>query len=370
MVAARRTPVAPRNGGLSSFEAWELAAAAIKAVLADSRLPANAVDEVILGNALGAGGNPARLAALAAGLPDSVPAATVDTQCCAGLDAIALAASRVRAGEARVVICGGMESFSRAPIRARRPKTPAEKPEPYDQPPFTPWPDRDPEMVASAAALAAELGVPRGAQEAYAVESHRKALDRGPAAGEIVTIGDVSRDPFPRRLRPALCERLPVLAGDLATGATAATTAVEADAAAIVLVTSEDVAEQVAARRPLRILGSARRGGDPERPGLAPIAAARAVLEGAEHRAEDLVAAEVMEAFAVQAIACIEGVGLHRQTVNRGGGALARGHPIGASGAILAVRLWHDFQRESLHGVGLCAIAAAGGLGTAMLVAS
>lgn len=367
-VAARRTAVAPRNGAFKHVEAWELAAAAIRAVLADSGVPPARVDEVILGNALHGGGNPARLAALGAELPEDVPAMTIDTQCCGGLDAIAIAASRIRSGEAHAVIAGGMESFSRAPVRARRPKHPGETLQIYDQPPFTPWPECDPDMIASAAALAAELDIDRSRQEAFAVESHGKALREGPAAGEIIPVAGLSHDVFARSLTSALCARLPLLAGDPLHGVTAATTAVEADAAAVVLIVSEELAQDFGrAGRALRILDCVRRGGDPDRCGLAPIAAATSALGRCALPPRGLVAAEIMEAFAVQAIACIDGIGLESRCVNRGGGALARGHPIGASGAILAVRLWHEFQARQLDGIGLCAIAAAGGLGTAAL---
>src|SRR5262249_23666529 len=148
-------------------------------------------------------------------------------------------------------------------------------------PPFTPWPERDPDMIASAAALARTLGIARAAQEAFAVESHRKARQAADhaLAGEIVPLGDLARDAFTRELTPSLCARLPALAGDEAHAVTAATVAVEADAAAAVLVVSQEIAARFAsAVRPVRVLGGARGGGDPAMPGLAPIAAARATL--------------------------------------------------------------------------------------------
>src|SRR5690606_38544343 len=114
----------------------------IRTLLAAAGLAAEEVDEVILGNALYGGGNPARLALLAAGIPECRSALTIDSQCCAGLDAIMLAAARIRAGEAQVIVAGGVESFSRAPIRQRRPAVPGEAAVPYDRPPFTPWPER------------------------------------------------------------------------------------------------------------------------------------------------------------------------------------------------------------------------------------
>jgi acetyl-CoA C-acetyltransferase len=369
VVAARRTAVAPRDGDFARVEPDELAEAVVRALLADAGLDPGAVDEVTLGNALYAGGNPARVAALRAGLPVAVPAATLDTQCCSGLDAVMLAAAQVGAGLAEAVVAGGVESFSRAPLRLRRPKAEGEEPRAYDRPPFTPWPDRDPDMIPAAAALAAELGVTRAAQETFAIESHRKALAAGPAPGEIVPVAGLSRDAFARRLGPALCRRLPVLAGNAAHGCTAATVAVEADAAAAVLVVSEGLLRGLAPRgRPVRILACARRGGDPERPALAPVEAGRAALARAGAAAASLEAAEVMEAFAVQAMACVEGIGLDPARVNRGGGALARGHPIGASGAVLAVRLWHELQAAPEGSLGMAAIAAAGGLGSALLV--
>lgn len=224
-------------------------------------------------------------------------------------------------------------------------------------------------MLPAAAALAKEIGHTREMQERFAVESHAKAISARMPQDEIVVLEGQERDAFARKLNPQLCRRLPVLSGDEAHGSTAATVAVEADAAAAVLLVSADVIEKhhSFADRAVKILGGTVRGGDPERPGLAPIAAANLLLARHAIRARDLGPAEVMEAFAVQAMACIEGIGLDHARVNRSGGALARGHPIGASGAILAVRLWHELQGESRGTIGLAAIAAAGGLGSALL---
>jgi acetyl-CoA C-acetyltransferase len=364
IIAARRTAVVPRNGAFRRFEAHQLAAPLITALLADSGIAAGQVDEVILGNALYGGGNPARMAALAAGLPEHVSALTVDTQCCSGLDAIMLAASRIRAGEADAIIAGGVESFSRSPLRAVRPRGSDEEPRLYDRPPFTPWDDRDPDMIEAAAMLARELGITRDEQEAFAVESHRKAMEALPT-GEIVSLEGLPADAFKRRLGVAMCRRLPLIAGDADHGVTSATVAVEADAAAAVLVVSERFATSG-----LRIMGSLRVGGDPERPGLAPVEAARRLLHRLDLGAGYIAKAEIMEAFAVQAMACVRGTGLREEAVNCGGGALSRGHPIGASGAILAVRLFHELAGADNGTAGLAAIAAAGGLGSALVVTS
>ena len=364
IIAARRTAVAPRNGAYRGIEAGDLGALVIRAVCADAGLPLAQLDEAIFGNALYGGGNPARMAALAAGVPEGVPALTVDTQCCSGLDAILLAASRVRAGEAEIVVAGGIESYSRSPLRLRRPLGPGGSPVAYDRPPFAPWPERDPEPLEAAVALARLRGVSRQAQEAYAAESHRKALAHEPGT-EIVPLAGLTRDAFARRLSPALRARLPLLAGDGEHGVTSATVAVEADAAAAVLVVSEKAARRFGAAVALRLVGGQRVGVDPAQPTDAAGAAAAALL--AREGRPGIAAAEVMEAFAVQAMAAIGDAALDPACVNRGGGALSRGHPIGASGAILAVRLFHELANEAPGAHGLAAIAAVGGVGAAML---
>ena len=367
IIAGRRTAVALRNGAFAEIEPADLGAAVICCALEDANLRVDQVDEVILGNALYGGGNPARVAALAAGLPESVSAMTVDTQCCGGLDAIALAAARVRSGSADIVIAGGLESYSRAPIRQRRPKHRGEEAESYDRPPFTPWAERDPDMIDSAAALAARLKIPRTQQEEYAVESHRRTGKDTAVEGELVEFNGLARDEFTRSLSLAVCRRLKPLSGENEYGVTAATTAVEADAAAVVLVASERVRESVIGNSVL-IRGEVSRGDDPTCPALAPIAAVQDLLDRFGLSSADIARTEMMEAFAVQALACIKGIGLAPDSVNQRGGALAWGHPIGASGAILAVRLFHDLQRAAPGELGLAAIAAAGGLGSAMLL--
>ncbi|MCC2095258.1 MAG: thiolase family protein [Hyphomicrobiales bacterium] len=371
IVAARRTPVAPRHGAFAKTEIAGLAAPVLTALLNDAGVAKNAVDHVILGNALYGGGNPARVAALAAGLDCSIPAITIDSQCCAGLDAIQFGASLIASGQAEAVIAGGVESYSRSPIRVRRPREPADASEPYLRPPFTPWPDADPDMVEAAAALAAEMNIPRQLQEAFAIGSHRKAIAASQVSrdNELVSVSDLHTDAFARNLSQRICERLPVLAGNAATGLTSATVAVEADAAAAVLLVSEKrLAEIAVSSRPLCFLGGRSGGGDPVRPGLAPIGVAQALLHQHNIKAPELAAVEIMEAFAVQAMAFVDALQLRPNSINRGGGALARGHPIGASGAILAVRLFHELQTSEKGAHGLAAIAAAGGLGSALLL--
>lgn len=349
LIAARRTAVVPRGGAFARLRIEDLAAPVLQACLADARIAPDEVDEVILSNALGAGGNPARRAALAAGLPETVAGLTTDRQCAGGLDAILLAKALVDSGAADIVLAGGVESYSRRPLRfATDPD--GGPPQPYDQAPFTPWPDRDRDMAQAAEALARHLNIPRDRQDAWAAHSHSKALAADLSA-EIVPLNGVTGDAFPRALGPRLLARAPVLHGSI----TSATAAVAADAAAVCLV----VSDRIAKGRGLALLAGATLGGTPDEPGLAPVAAIRSIWQG-----EPLAQAEIMEAYAVQALAVIDGAGIDPQIVNPGGGGLARGHPIGASGAILAVRLFHGLKQ----GRGLAAIAAAGGIGTALLV--
>lgn len=349
LIAARRTAVVPRGGAFARLSIEDLAAPVLRACLADAGLMPDQVDEVILANALGAGGNPARRAALAAGLPLRVAGLSIDRQCAGGLDAILLARALVDSGAADVVLAGGVESFSRRPLRLATDPD-GGPPMPYDQAPFTPWPDRDPHMAVAAGDLAARLGISRARQEAWAMESHAKAL-KADLGAEIVALQGITCDAFARKLTLALLARAPVVAGSI----TAATAAVAADAAAACLVVSDRIAQG----RGLAILAGATVGGNPSEPGLAPLAAIARIWGG-----EPLAMAEIMEAYAVQAIAVVEGAGLDPALVNPGGGALARGHPIGASGAVLAVRLFHDLRQ----GRGLAAIASAGGIGTALLL--
>lgn len=347
ITAARRSVVAPRGGALAAYEVHQIAAPVIQACLADAGISATDVDELIVSNALGAGGNPARLCALAAGLPEQVAGLSIDRQCAGGLDAVLLAAAMVDSGQADIVVAGGVESYSRRPLRARGTRS---HPEFYDTPPFAPPPWADPDMAKAAD----RLGITRARADSWAVESHAKAMAaKTRMSGEIVEIGDTGlEDHFTRALSPRLAARATVICG----GVTHANTAVEADGAAFLVICRDD-----AAQRPMvRIAGGKTLGADTALPGLAPLAAINALGP-----VGPLAQVELMEAFAAQALAVVDGAGWHPSIVNPRGGALARGHPVGASGAILAVRLARDLSGTGARG--LATIAAAGGVGTALL---
>ncbi len=335
IVAAKRSAIVPRGGAFAGLEIEENALPVIAALL---RAVPHRVDEVVCANALGAGGNVARIIALAAGL-GHVAGLTIDRQCTGGLDAILLARALVDSGAARVVVAGGAESYSRAPQRLRGGV-------PYHQARFVPKGWDDPDMAQAADVIAREAGISRAQQDAYALDSHAKYRV---AAGEIVQIASVTRDPAAGRVTAALAARAAPIVGSI----TAANTALAADGAAFVLVVADDLAASFGGG--IKILRGANVGGDPARPGLAAIDAVAAV----DGFGADL--AEVMEAYAVQALLCSAGLA----RVNAGGGALARGHAIGASGAVLAVRLFYDLAAGQ---TGVAAIAGAGGIGAAMVV--
>lgn len=361
IIAGLRTAVVPQGGAFAALNIHDLAAPVIGDCLANAGLGPAQVNELILSNALGGGGNPARLTALAAGLPETVAGLSIDRQCVGGLDAVLLAARLVQSGAADVVIAGGAESASRRPIRLRTHPDGSE-PSAYDRPPFTPWPDRDPDMHQAADDLAQHLSISRADQDNWAIKSHAKAL-AADLTPELVSLSSapVTHDVFTRRLSAQLCARTTAINGTI----TAANAAVSADAAAFVVVVSEEIAKRTP-QKAIRILGGTTLGSDPVLPGLAPVRAIRSALSDAGLCTDQLGCTEVMEAYAVQAIACVQGADLNPETTNKGGGALARGHPIGASGAILAVRLYHEMLNSRRPG--LATIAAAGGLGTALLL--
>ncbi len=360
IIAARRSAVVPRGGKFAALEPHELAAPVLQACLRDAGLAPSEVGELILSNALGGGGNPARLAALAAGLPQRVAGLSIDRQCAGGLDAILLGHALVQSGQHHVVIAGGVESYSRRPQRART-FADGRAPEPYDQARFTPWADRDPQMAVAADDLARSLGLSREVQDAWAMRSHARARQNAAARqAEIVPLRGVAEDAFTRALSLRHCLRAPVVQGDI----TAANMAVAADAAAFVVIVSDQIGAGLR-RAGLRLLQGATLGALPEQPGLSPLPALRQVLAQQGLLPSDLHRAEIMEAFAVQTLACLQKSNLEPDIVNPCGGALAQGHPVGASGAILAVKLFHGLRPGD--GPALAAIAAAGGIGTAAL---
>ena len=379
-----RSAVAPHGGAFGALQAHEIATPVIQALLKRACISPKDVDAVVIGNALGAGGNPARLVALAAGLPDQCAAFSIDTQCCSGLDAVAMAVGLIASGQASVVIAGGAEAWSRSPIRQHRPLREGDAAVAYERPAFAPDPARDPDMLASAARYAAAQGWTRAAQDAYAVQSHERALTRQAVladeiVSEIVNVNGLTHDPYPRRISSALAARMPAIAkreeaesdgADLLDcSLSALSISAKADGAAFVLLASPEACRALGLTPTAAWIASASVGCPPETPLLAAEVAARAVLSRAGLASADTLAVvELHDAFAVQGLSFCQALSIDPLRVNRGGGGLARGHPIGASAAIALVRVLAELSLEKPSALGLTAVAGAGGLGAAAIV--
>ncbi len=369
IVGALRSPIGTAGRSLAALSAAELAAPALSAVAGHiAATGGGELSEVVLGNCTGPGGDVARVAALHAGLPESLPALTVDRQCASGLAAIVLGASLVR-GEPGIVLAGGVESASTAPWRFWPPAGDA-VPVRFERAPFAPASLGDPDMGPAADRLAREFGISREQQDAYAARSHARAfggLQAGVFEAETVPVAGVARDERPRAgLTPARLARLRPAFGPDGT-ATAGNSCGINDGAAVVAVADADTHRRLGLPG-LRVLATATAGLDPNLPGLSLVPAARRALEHAGLTLDAVDVIEFNEAFAGQVLACCQALDLDPERVCPQGGALALGHPWGASGAVLVVRLFSQLVRHRAGRYGLAAIAAGGGQGVATVV--
>lgn len=378
IVAARRSALG-RIGGLHRNRRVEdLAQPVIAAALADARLNASDVDEIVIGNA-SQGGNPARTIALTAGLPLSAAAMTVDRQCASGLDAILHAIRAVDRGEASVVVAGGVESLSTAPWRIAKPKSLYQLPhfigfEPHGAGPA----DVSPQLQA-AEALAQRHQISRAAQDAFTMKSHLRAETAREARrfqGEIVPF-KASREEM--RDESAIAATLDDIEAEMAYcppdgTLTPANTAQPHDGAAIAIVVSEDVWESLGRPPALKMLASAAQGVAPEVEAEAPIEVMGklyARLNGFDR--SGVRAVELGESSAAQAIAVMSSLGIDDGIMNAEGGAVVRGHPLAAAGAVLVVRLFSRLVRRQdkpIEACGAVALGASGGLGLAAMFRS
>jgi acetyl-CoA C-acetyltransferase len=376
VVAARRTPIGKAGGALAHLDVAALAAPVLTTLLRDAGLAAAEVDEVILGNAAGPGGNPARLALLSAGFPVAVPGVSIDRQCASGLEAIHAGARLIQAGGADVVIAGGVESVSTAPWRVERPARPGAMPRFYARARFAPAAIGDPEMGEAAEAVARHCRISRARQDAYALASHTKAVAAqraGRFAAEIVPLaaaagGSVSVDECPRadtslaalaRLPPAFVAGGTVTAGN--------SCPLNDGAAAVVLVSGRRF-RHGGYRAGLAFVDGVAAGCDPNLLGLGPVPATQKLLARTGATIAELALIEFNEAFAAQVLACLDALGIDADRVSVGGGAIALGHPFGASGAILVVRLFSELLRGWPAGtLGATMLGVGGGMGVASL---
>jgi acetyl-CoA C-acetyltransferase len=386
VLAAVRTPIGKFMGGLSSLAAPQLGAIAIHEALRRAHLPPDRVQEVLMGNVLqaGVGQAPARQAMIYAGLPPQVPAVTINKVCGSGLKAAMIGSSAIRAGEAEVVVAGGMESMSNAPylIPSARRGSRLGHAELVDHLVADGlWdPYGNMHMGETAELVAEKYGISRVEMDEFAVESHRKAVAAarsGAFHDEIVPVeikgkkGDttvVDRDEGPRedatpealaRLKPAFRAQ-----GGTVTPGNAST--INDGAAAVVLMSGGQV--RTAGARPLaRVLGYSSGGVEPRWVMMAPLEAVRNLESRCGLKAVEMDLIEINEAFAVQSCALIREMKLDPSRVNVHGGAVALGHPIGCSGARVLVTLIHALRRRGLKR-GLATLCLGGGNAVAMAV--
>ena len=338
------------------------------------------IDEVVLGAANQAGEdnrNVARMAALLAGLPDSVPGFTVNRLCASGLTAVATARALIAAGEADLVVAGGVESMTRAPWVTEKPARPWAKPGAsfdtsigwrFPNPRFDA--DTTLSMPQTAEQVAQRWNLTRAELDEFALQSHQravKAIESGHFAGEIVPVGtfDTDEGPRPDTSLERLASLRPVNGPDGLV--TAGNSSSLNDGAAAMVIASEAYVDRHGLQPQARIVASASAGVAPEIMGIGPVPATRKALDRAGWSTSDLGAVELNEAFASQALACIRDLGLDHETVNSDGGAIALGHPLGASGARILLTLLGRLERTGAHR-GLATMCVGVGQGTALLV--
>jgi acetyl-CoA C-acetyltransferase len=419
LIAAKRTPIGKLLGGLSNVPAPQLAAHAIRAALAEAHVDANEVEEVILGCVLqaGVGQAPARQAALAAGIPASVPAVTVNKVCGSGLKAVMLADQAIRLGEAKVIVAGGMESMSLAPhlVTGARsgwkfgPQTVLDHMQ-YDGLTCA----REQTAMGNLADYTAKKSsVSRQSQDEFALASHQRAvaaIAAGKFKSQIVPVAvragkagsegvgsrfrptsspseksstendsrppdvragkaeatiDQDEGPRPQATLADLAKLRPAFAADGT--ATAGNASQISDGAAALVIASEAVAEKISSPIKARIVASAASGVEPKDLFLAPVSAIEKVLAKARLTLDGIDLVELNEAFASQCLACMQPLGLAHEKVNVHGGAIALGHPIGASGARVLITLLHALADRNLTR-GLAALCLGGGNAVAIIV--
>jgi len=383
VVSACRTPITDAyRGSLAPVDVRELAALVVTDAVKRAGVPADEVDDVVLGEVLQGGGCVARYAALAAGLPDDTPGVAVNRQCASGMTAVATAASDIATGMAEVVVAGGAENMTQAPLTYRKPAFAYGMPEQFVSPSHPDRPDAPNMnmMVTVGENTAAELGIARERSDAWAYDSHRKAvaaIDAGRFADEVVPVAvtgpdgsarEVSVDEHPRRdTTPERLAALRVLSGLPDGTVTAGNSSPLNDGAAALVLMSEAAARHHGLEPLATVRSWAAAGVDPARTGLAPTVAVPRALRRAGLDLGDVDLVEINEAFASMAVGCTEVLGLDPEIVNVNGGAVALGHPVAASGARLLVTLVHELRRRG-GGIGVATLCAGGGMGAATVV--
>jgi 3-oxoadipyl-CoA thiolase len=386
LVGGVRTPVGRYGGALASVRPDDLAALVVAEAVSRAGIDPAHLDEVVLGAANQAGEdnrNVARMAVLLAGFPDDIPAYTVNRLCASGMTAITQAASAVRAGDADLIVAGGVESMTRAPwVQAKPEKAWAKPGAAFDT--SIGWRFANPRLLArdkatySMSETAEEVarldGITREDADAFALRSHQlsvAAIDAGRFDAEIVAVptaaGEVSVDESPRRdtSLEALAKLKPVVAGGSVV--TAGNASPLNDGASAIIVASAAAVENYGLTPRARIVASAAAGLAPEIMGLGPVPATQKAVAKAGLSIDDIETVELNEAFATQSLASIRRLGLDPSIVNSDGGAIALGHPLGSSGSRLVVTLLGRMERAGTTR-GLATMCIGAGQGQALIV--
>jgi acetyl-CoA C-acetyltransferase len=380
IVSAVRTAIGRQGGALASVPAHVFGAEVIKEALHRANVSADQIDDVILGNVLSGGGNIARLTALQTGLSNEIPGLTVDRQCGSGINAINLAAQAIWAGDGEIFVAGGVESMSRAPYLMDRPdKAYSPMPPNFRKSQLAPKEIGDPPMGITAENLASKYAISRQEQDDFAFESQQRtarAMEEGRFEEQIVPIhipvrkGEpiefkVDEHPRPQTTKEALSKLQPVFleGGTVTAGSSSGLN----DAASAVVIMSREKARELGVTPLAVIRAQAIAGVDPNIMGIGPVPATKKVLEKAGLSLTDMDVIELNEAFAAQVIACDRELEMDREKLNVNGGAIAHGHPLGATGAILVTKAVYELQRTGGK-YGLITACIGGGQGIATII--
>ncbi|WP_413301087.1 thiolase family protein [Bacillus sp. 1P10SD] len=359
IVSAVRTAIGRQGGALASVPAHVFGAEVIKEAVKRANITPEMIDDVIFGNVLSGGGNIARLTALQTGLSIDLPGLTVDRQCGSGLNAINLAAQAIMAGEGDVFIAGGTESMSRAPYLMDRPEKPLSPiPPRFRQSQLSPKEIGDPPMGITAENLTEKYLITREEQDEFAYQSQKRmaiAMEEGRFDEQIVPItipvkkGEphiftIDEHPRPQTTLEALSKLQPAFLKD--GSVTAGNSSGLNDAASALVIMSRDKAEELNLSPLAEIRSYAVAGVDPNFMGIGPVPAVRKVLKRSGLSLVDMDVIEVNEAFAAQVLACNRELEMDLEKVNVNGGAIAHGHPLGATGAILVTKAVYELRRS------------------------
>ncbi|MBT2661108.1 thiolase family protein [Bacillus sp. ISL-45] len=359
IVSAVRTAIGRQGGALASVPAHVFGAEVIKEAIRRANVQPEMVEDVIMGNVISGGGNLARLTALQTGLSLELPGLTIDRQCGSGINAVNLAAQAIRAGAGDIYVAGGIESMSRAPYLMDKPERPySPVPPGFRKSQLSPKEIGDPPMGITAENLVTKYSISREEQDQFALKSQQKmaaAMAEGRFDEQIVPITipvrkgppvifNKDEHPRPQTTLEALAQLKPAFLpnGSVTAGSSSGLN----DAAAALIVMSRMKAQELGVKPMAVVREQAIAGVDPNIMGIGPVPAVRKVLEKSGLTLDDMDIIEINEAFAAQVIACDRELNMNHSKVNVNGGAIAHGHPLGATGAILITKAAYELERR------------------------